>query len=73
LEVVKKLSPLYQDAIDLLCQLIQTPSFSRAERATSELIEDFLITRDVSVERSGNNIWAFAAPFDRKKATIWLN
>lgn len=70
---MKKLGPLYQDAIDLLCQLIQTPSFSTEERATSELIEDFLIDKDISVERSGNNVWAFAAPYNRKKPTIWLN
>lgn len=67
------MTPLHQDAVDLLLQLIQTPSFSKEERATSELIEDFLISRDIGVERSGNNIWAFAAPFDRVKPTIWLN
>jgi len=70
---VKKLKPIHQDAIDLLCQLIQTPSFSKEERATSELIEDFLITRGFEVERSGNNVWTFHRPFDRNKPTIWLN
>ncbi len=64
---------MYRDAIELLSQLIQTPSFSKEERASSELIEDFLIARGVEVHRSGNNIWAFASPFDRNKPTIWLN
>ena len=70
---MKNSSLLHQDAIDLLCQLIQTPSFSKEERATSELIEDFLVGKDFEVERSGNNIWSFLAPYDRNKPTVWLN
>jgi len=64
---------LYREAVTLLAQLIETPSFSKEERATSEIIEDYLLGHDIEVERSGNNIWAFAAPYDRNKPTIWLN
>lgn len=64
---------MYREAVTLLAQLIETPSFSKEERATSEIIEDYLLGHDIEVERSGNNIWAFAAPYDRNKPTIWLN
>ncbi|MDG1277193.1 MAG: M20 family metallo-hydrolase [Algoriphagus sp.] len=64
---------LYQEAVALLSQLIETPSFSREEKHTSGIIEDFLIERACVVERSGNNVWAFASPFDHKKPTVWLN
>jgi acetylornithine deacetylase len=64
---------LYSEAISLLTQLIETPSFSKEEKATSEIIEDFLLGHSIQVERSANNIWAFAAPYNRNKPTIWLN
>lgn len=64
---------MYSEAISLLTQLIETPSFSKEEKATSEIIEDFLLGHSIQVERSANNIWAFAAPYNRNKPTIWLN
>ncbi|WP_075351295.1 M20 family metallo-hydrolase [Algoriphagus marinus] len=64
---------LHKEAVSLLSELIATPSFSREEKHTSGIIEDFLIERGCVVERSGNNVWAFAAPFDRNKSTVWLN
>ncbi len=70
---MKNYTLLYQEAVDLLAQLIETPSFSREEKATSEIIEDFLTANFLTVERSGNNIWSHAAPYDRSKPTVWLN
>jgi acetylornithine deacetylase len=70
---VKNYPILYKEAVTLLSQLIETPSLSREETHTSGIIEDFLIERAFVVERSGNNIWAFASPFDRNKSTVWLN
>ncbi|PZX56892.1 acetylornithine deacetylase [Algoriphagus ratkowskyi] len=64
---------LFHDAVQLLTQLIEIPSYSKEESATAELIEEFLTTRDIEVHKSGNNIWAFASQFDRNKPTIWLN
>ena len=65
---------LYKNAVNLLCSLIEIPSFSREEEGTAELISDFLSSAGVaSVERDGNNIWAYNAHFDSAKPTILLN
>src|SRR5690606_18019373 len=64
---------LYDDAVQLLSQLIEIPSYSKEESSTAEVIEEFFTARDIEVHRSGNNIWAFAGIFDKNKPTIWLN
>ena len=47
-----------QEAIALLDQLIATPSHSREEKATGDLIEAFLRAQGIDVQRIHNNIWA---------------
>ncbi len=69
-EVIAQLS---EDAIGLLSQLIQTPSFSREEAATATIIEDFLTRRGITPQRQGNNVWAVSQQFDARKPTILLN
>ncbi|WP_339864627.1 M20 family metallo-hydrolase [uncultured Algoriphagus sp.] len=64
---------LYDNAVQLLTQLIEIPSYSKEESSTAEVIEEFFTARDIEVHKSGNNIWAFANPFDKDKPTIWLN
>jgi acetylornithine deacetylase len=64
---------LHQDAIDLLKQLIATPSFSKEEENTAAVIERFLNDRGVKTNRHLNNIWATNKYFDEKKPTILLN
>lgn len=64
---------LYDDAVQLLTQLIEIPSYSKEESSTAEVIEEFFTARDIEVHKSGYNIWAFANPFDKNKPTIWLN
>lgn len=60
--------------IDLLDRLIATPSTSRSEDATAQLIEDFLLGQGVSqVQRLHNNVWARAAAWDDSKPTLLLN
>lgn len=46
------------DYLDLLQQLIATPSFAREEGATADILAGFLEQRDVAIERVGNNIVA---------------
>lgn len=46
--------------IELLQQLIQTPSFSREEHATADIIERYLTERNVRVTRIGNNVVGFS-------------
>lgn len=68
-----ELENLYLEAIELLENLIRTPSFSKEEVKTGDLIESFLKSKGVEVNRSGNNIWAFASEFNSILPTIWLN
>ena len=44
------------EAVDLLCRLIETPSLSRAEDDTARLLEGFLRERGVATSRIGNNV-----------------
>ena len=64
---------LYQQAVQLLQQLIATPSFSREENRTADLIEQFLHTHSIRPERKLNNLWARNKHFDAAKPTILLN
>lgn len=62
-----------KEAIDLLKQLIETPSLSREEDKTADILMSFLEGQGVVAHRSGNNIWAKNSYFDIKKPTILLN
>jgi acetylornithine deacetylase len=64
---------LYQQAVDLLQQLITIPSFSREEGLTADLIEQFLQNQGVKPNRKMNNLWAWNKHFDASKPTILLN
>ena len=60
--------------IDLLDRLIATPSISREEAQTAQLLEDFLRAQGVSeVHRLYNNLWACSAAWDDRKPTLLLN
>lgn len=64
---------LYEQAVELLKQLIVIPSFSREENLTADLIEKFLNDRGVITQRKINNIWAQNKYYDAAKPTILLN
>lgn len=64
---------LYNNAVDLLRELIKTPSFSREEDKTALLIELFLKENNVEVHKDLNNVWARNKYFDDSKPTILLN
>lgn len=64
---------LFQQALQLLQQLIATPSFSKEENATAEIIKTFLEKHGVKTHRKLNNIWAYNRFFDPAKPTILLN
>lgn len=66
-------SQLYEEAIGLLEHLIATPSFSREEQATAQLLYNHLNARGVGVQRVGNNVWAQNRHFDPSKPTLLLN
>jgi acetylornithine deacetylase len=66
-------SILHNDAIELLKQLISTPSFSKEEDKTGDLIQKFLDERGIEVHRLMNNIWAVNKYYDASKPSILLN
>lgn len=63
----------YNNALNLLKKLIQTPSSSGEEEYTCQYLEDFLIEKGVYFKRENNNIWAKNTHFDDSKPTILLN
>jgi acetylornithine deacetylase len=64
---------LYNEAIELLRSLIATPSFSKEEDKTAEIIAVFLQQHGVEPHRKMNNLWAWNKYFDPDKPTILLN
>lgn len=67
------INKLKKEAIELLIQLIQIPSFSKVENRTADAIADFLRAHTIQVNRSGNNVWAVNKHFDETKPTLLLN
>lgn len=68
-----ELEKLFFQAKDLLAQLISTPSFSKGEEETADLIEQFFSRKGISTERSGNNVWAYNKYFNPNKPSLLLN
>jgi acetylornithine deacetylase len=64
---------LYQDAIAILQQLIETPSFSKEEDKTATLLERFLMERKVVTHRYLNNVWCVNKYYDAEKPSVLLN
>jgi len=71
--MTKDVSILQTDAIDLLKQLIATPSFSKEEDNSSAAIKSLLETHGVKAEQYLYNIRAKNKYFDANKPTILLN
>jgi len=64
---------LYKDSVELLKQLIATPSFSKEEDKSADIIEAFLKSNNVDACRFLNNVWARNKFFGEGKPTILLN
>lgn len=61
------------EVIGLLSQMIATPSLSRQEEGTAQLIFDYLSEAGASPRRFRNNIYALSENFDSSRPTILLN
>ncbi|WP_346236244.1 M20 family metallo-hydrolase [Niabella insulamsoli] len=70
---MKSENALYDQAVRLLKQLIETPSFSRSEEQTAQLILSYLKEQGVEAELSGYNVIAKNKLFDAGKPTVLLN
>ncbi|GAB3645882.1 M20 family metallo-hydrolase [Echinicola sediminis] len=64
---------LKEDAKQLLQQIIETPSLSREEENTAQLLADFLVKKGIKVNRKQNNVWAVNRHFDPSLSSILLN
>src|ERR1044072_897366 len=64
---------LQTEALALLRQLIATPSFSKEEDNTADILEEFFSRKGVKTRVHLNNIWATNKFFDAAKPTILLN
>lgn len=62
-----------EQAIELLKKLIATPSFSREEDKTADILESFLLDHHIQAKRKDNNIWAVNKHFHSSKPTLLLN
>jgi acetylornithine deacetylase len=64
---------LLEDATGLLKQLIATPSFSKEENDTAELIANFFERHGIAHFRVGNNVYAQNRSYDPARKSILLN
>jgi len=64
---------LYDSAINLLQQLIATPSFSKEETNTATCIEHWLQQHGVTTHRYLNNVWAVNSNYNPALPTLLLN
>jgi acetylornithine deacetylase len=60
-------------AIGLLKQLIATPSFSKEENETAEIICNFFQSLEVEYARIGNNVYAKNKHYDTSRPSVLLN
>ena len=76
---ISELAPIFvckkrmEQALALLEQLIETPSFSKEEGATADLIEAFLARQRLAPQRSGHNVWARSTHWKPERPTLLLN
>lgn len=68
-----ELGALTEAAVALLEQLINTPSFSREEGGTADLLAGFLALHGAAPQRQGNNVWAVAPGYETSRPTVLLN
>lgn len=61
------------DAIELLKELIATPSVSRDEIAAADVMARAISGYGYEYSREGNNIWIKSSGFDSSKPTLLLN
>lgn len=61
------------DAVELLRQLIATPSVSREEGAAANVMSDYLRRWGLGFGREGNNLWVGCPDWDNNRPTVMLN
>jgi len=67
------LNKYYTEAVELLKQLIATPSYSKEEHHTATIIQQFFEQRSIQIQRIGNNIIAKNKHFNEQLPSLLLN
>lgn len=70
---MKTIDQLTDEAIDLLKNLIETPSFSSEENNTAILLKNWFVSNGINFKRENNNVWAYNLHFDKSKPNLLLN
>ena len=60
------------EAIELLCQLIETPRVSRNEKAAADLLADWMNQHGLSPQRHGNNLWLTCHDYTAERPTLLI-
>lgn len=63
----------YYQAIDLLKEMINRPSFSREEKEVADFLQSEWKAAGHVVHRKGNNLWMSSRNIDLSKPTVLLN
>ncbi|MDH6307371.1 acetylornithine deacetylase [Dysgonomonas sp. PFB1-18] len=71
--MITDIDSLYYSAIDLLKEMIATPSLSREEQHVADKIATYMAKMGYEPNRKGNNLWIKSKGFDESKLTILLN
>jgi len=66
-------NPVIEPCINLLADMVRTPSLSGEEGAVVDLIAAFLSARNVEFIVKGHNLWSYNRHFDSRKPTVLLN
>ncbi len=67
------LKQLQDDAVELLQNLVSTPSFSKEEDKTALLLEEFMKSKGLAPKRYKNNVWCRLGDEDSGKPVLLLN
>lgn len=70
---ISTINILHKEAIALLKDLIKTPSLSKQESDTADILFNFIQAKRIKANRLQNNIWATNKYFNPLKPTILLN
>ncbi len=64
---------IYYDAVDMLRDMVSTPSLSRDESAVANVVERHMRHFGLDVKRHGCNLWSMPADFVPQRPTVLLN
>ena len=60
-------------AVEMLKELIATPSVSRDEQRAADIIARYMQQYGMEYQREGNNVWTIAPSYDANRPTLLLN